>query len=256
MFLNINAKDILSSSSLQVHVDASEPMTMGHGLNWMERVWEQKDAIVGTVLLLTMAAVRSIATQTTRMMFFAIDSQGNTWAWGSNNYGQTGVTKGVGLGGSIVIPPRKVASFVGKHIKMIEGGLHHSLAVTHDGECLVWGRIDAAQMGLDIKKLPLDDPNKVLSAHGKARILLQPTSLDLLGCVYPAAGSDHNIVLTSDGKAYSWGFNTNYQCGQGHDDDISVATLIQCSAINDKKLSWAGAGGQYSMLASAWKDVD
>ena len=187
---------------------------------------------------------------------FAIDSNGNTWAWGSNNYGQTGVTKGVGLGGSIVFPPRKVPSLVGKHMKMIEGGLHHSVGVTHGGKGLVWGRIDGAQVGLDIKKLPLDDPNKVLFAHGRPRILLQPTSLNLFGCVYAAAGSDHNIVITSDGKAYSWGFNANYQCGQGDDDDISVATLIQCSVVDDKKLSWAGAGGQYSMLASAWKDVD
>ncbi|KAF7508154.1 hypothetical protein GJ744_009595 [Endocarpon pusillum] len=101
------------------------------------------------------------------------------------------------------MPPRKVPFFVGKHMKMIEDALRHSVDVIHGGECLVWGRIDGAQMGLDIKKLPLDDPNKVLFAHGRPRILLQPTSLDLLGCVYAVAGSDHNIVITSDGKAYS-----------------------------------------------------
>ncbi len=157
----------------------------------------------------------------------------------------------------MVIPPRKVLSLVGKHMKMVAGGLHHSVSVTRDGECLVWGRIDGAQMGLDIKKLPLDDPKKVLFDYGRPRILLQPTSVDLVGCVYAAAGSDHNIVITSDGKAYSWGFNANHQCGQGGiGDEVALATVIQCSAISDKKLSWAGAGGQYSMLASAWQDVD
>lgn len=112
-------------------------------------------------------------------------------------------------------------------------------------------------MSLDVNKLLLDDPDKVVVNHGRPRILLQPTTLPLFGCVYVAAGSDHNIIITSDGKAYSWGFNTNHQCGQGgSDDDIHVATLIKSSKIDDKNLSWAGAGGQYSMLASIWKNDD
>ena len=182
---------------------------------------------------------------------FAIDSDGNTWAWGSNNFGQVGITTGAGQERSIVVPPRKVASLAGKNMKMIEGGSHHSVGVTQGGECFVWGRIDGAQMGLDIDKLLLGDPDKVLVDHGRPRILLQPTSLPLSGCVYVAAGSDHNIVITSDGKAYSWGFNANYQCGQGSsDDEISMASLIKGPVIDDKKMSWAGAGGQYSMLGS------
>jgi regulator of chromosome condensation len=188
---------------------------------------------------------------------FAIDSNGNTWTWGSNNFGQTGVTTGVGQEGSIVIPPRTVPSLVGKHMKMMEGGNHHSVGVTHGGECLVWGRVDGAQMGLDIGKLVVDEPDKVMFDYGRPRILLQPTALALSGCVYAAGGSNHNIVITSDGKAHSWGFNANYQCGQrGSDDDVSLATMIRSPTINDKKMSWAGAGGQYSMLASPGKDFD
>lgn len=159
---------------------------------------------------------------------FAIDAIGNTWAWGSNNFGQVGVPTGAGQGGSTVFPPRKVVSLLGKNMKMIQGGIHHSVGVTHGGECIVWGRVDGSQMGLDANKLLLDDPNRVIVDRGRPRILLRPTSLPLSGCVHAAAGSDHNIVITSDGKAYSWGFNANHQCGQGSsDDDISVPTFDQ-----------------------------
>lgn len=105
-------------------------------------------------------------------------------------------------------------------------------------------------MGLDLSTLPLDDPQIVVSERSKPRILLEPTTLPISGCSFVAAGSDHNVLITSEGKAYSWGFNAGYQCGQGNvDDDVVVATLLDSSAVRGKRLSWAGAGGQYSMLA-------
>jgi regulator of chromosome condensation len=70
-----------------------------------------------------------------------------------------------------------------------------------------------------------------------------------------AAGSDNNIAITTDGKAYSWGFSANYQTGQGTDEDIEVATLIDNTAVRGKHLTWAGCGGQYSILAGPAEDV-
>ena len=186
---------------------------------------------------------------------FAIDKDGNTWGWGSNNFAQTGITDGAGEGGSTVIKPQKVPSLVGKDMKMVQGGSHHSIGITHSGECLVWGRIDGAQLGRNITHLVHDDPEAFMIERGKPRILLKPTLLPITGCTYGAAGSDHNVVTTSEGKAYSWGFNATYQCGQGTDDDIPIATLIAGAKVRDKKLIWAGAGGQYSMLASVYDNV-
>ncbi|KAJ9376072.1 hypothetical protein DTO063F5_8994 [Paecilomyces variotii] len=183
---------------------------------------------------------------------FAIDSNGDTWAWGLNNYGQTGIGVGAGRGGSAIMIPQKVISLISYKMKMIQGGRHHSIGITQSGECLVWGRMDGAQTGLDINSPPIDDPTKVISERGKPRILLQPVALPIPGCVYAAAGSDHNILITSEGRAYSWGFNATYQCGQGPSiDDIPVATLIDNPSVRDKKFCWAGAGGQYSILASS-----
>ena len=71
-----------------------------------------------------------------------------------------------------------------------------------------------------------------------------------------AAGTDNSFALTDDGKVYSWGFSANYQTGQGTSDDIEIPTLIDNTAVREKELVYAGAGGQFSILASYAKDVD
>ena len=136
---------------------------------------------------------------------------------------------------------------------MIRGGSHHSIGITQDGKCLVWGRMDGSQMGVDITKLAMDDPSVVtMDERGKPRILLRPMALPVEKCHHVAAGSDHNVVVTTDGKAYSWGFNVNYQCGLGTMDDIDTPQLIDNTAVRDKHLIWAGAGGQFSLLAAPY----
>lgn len=182
---------------------------------------------------------------------FAIDAKGDTWAWGSNNYAQTGSGLKAHEEGGTVAVVQRVRSLVGKNMKQVEGGSHHSVGVTQSGECLVWGRIDGGQLGLDMSTLPVGDPSKVLvDSRDKPRILLQPTPLSVSNCAYVASGSDHSLLVVSDGRVYSWGFNATYQCGQGTDDDILVAKKMNGVHIRDQVIVWAGAGGQYSMFAS------
>jgi regulator of chromosome condensation len=64
-----------------------------------------------------------------------------------------------------------------------------------------------------------------------------------------SAGTDNSFAVTTDGKAYSWGFSANYQTGQGTDDDVEAPTLIDNTAVRGKQLVWAGAGGQFSIVA-------
>lgn len=58
------------------------------------------------------------------------------------------------------------------------------------------------------------------------------------------------MAIDKEGKAYSWGFSTNYQTGQGTINDINVATHIDNTAVRDVKLIWAGIGGQFAVLTS------
>ncbi|KAF2467485.1 RCC1/BLIP-II [Lindgomyces ingoldianus] len=183
---------------------------------------------------------------------FAIDRDGGLWAWGLNSYGETGIPVRQGEESRTVYPPQRVGNITGKKVKTVQGGAHHSVAVTTDGDCLVWGRTDGGQCGINVHSLA--DENVVKDSQGKIRILSIPTAVPKMKATMAAAGSDHTIAVTTDGKAYSWGFNATFQLGQGgnNDDpgDIEIATLIDNTALRNAKVNWAGAGGQYSIITA------
>jgi regulator of chromosome condensation len=183
---------------------------------------------------------------------FAIAEDGHVWSWGVNNYCETGYPANAGADDANVLTPRIVASLEGKGVEMVAAGSHHNVAITKDGKALVWGRCDGGQTGLPTEQLAaIDDEDRLLKNHGKPKILIEPTPLPgMTNIVAGACGPDHTIIIDKDGKAYSWGFSANYQTGQGTDDDIDTPTLIDNTAVRDTKLTWAGCGGQYGVLAS------
>lgn len=80
-------------------------------------------------------------------------------------------------------------------------------------------------------------------------------SVGVKDVVAVAAGTDNSFAVTRDGKVYSWGFSSNYQTGQGTIDDIHTPTLIDNTAIREKKIIAAGAGGQFSVLVGQSEDT-
>ncbi|ROT42570.1 RCC1/BLIP-II [Sodiomyces alkalinus F11] len=178
---------------------------------------------------------------------FAIDTGGKVWAWGLNNFAETGIRDGAGEDDAIILRPTVVEALSDHKIIDIDGGQHHSLACSQDGTLLTWGRFDGHQVGLSEKEV--DDDDLIRDDNNTARILAVPTVVKAVQNVSRvAAGTDNNFAVTSDGKAYSWGFSINYQTGQGTIDDIKVPTLIDNTAIRGKKIVAAGAGGQFSLL--------
>lgn len=180
---------------------------------------------------------------------FAVDKTGEVWAWGLNSYGQTGIGEGVGNDAAAILKPKIVKSLSGKDVICMAGGGHHSVAVTSEGECLAWGRVDGCQTGLHVDTIPQE--NLIDDAHGVHRIITVPTPIPDMGKVtYVDAGTDHTIAITDDGKALAWGFGENFQTGLGQTQEAEIPTHIDNTAVREEKLIWAGCGGQYSMLAS------
>lgn len=182
------------------------------------------------------------------MHSFAITKDDKVFAWGLNQYGQFGCELPEVKNDSdipIILP---VASLSGKGLSLIKGGSHHSLGVDGEGRCLVWGRCDGAQTGLDLTNLPEEAIERDMV--NKPAKLMVPTAIPELKCSFATTESDHAILITKDGKAYSWGFSANYQTGLGTDDDVELATHIDNTAVREKKLNWAGAGGQFSVLTA------
>jgi regulator of chromosome condensation len=185
----------------------------------------------------------------------AVDKKDQVWAFGLNSFGQAGHTKTAGSDNPILPFPMKIPSLRNKRVVQLAGGAHHSAAVTANGECLVWGRLDGGQLGIRFSPDQLQDANLIRhDERGKPRICLLPTAVPGIGEVsHVACGTDHTIFVTKEGTAYSTGFNSQGQLGLGHEDDVEVAQLIRGKALKDRVIVWAGAGGQYSLLAARSK---
>jgi len=179
---------------------------------------------------------------------FAIHKNGKVYTWGLNNYGQTGIAAGAGGDEAVILHPTIVTALQDKgKVVCIDGGQFHSIAVTEDEKCLTWGRVDGFQVGIKLDSLPADD--LIRDARGNPKILTVPTPVPGVKAVYGTAGTDYSIAVTSDGRAFSWGFGDGYRTGQGSDDDVEEARLMNGEAIAGKRIVWAGAGGQFSVLA-------
>jgi regulator of chromosome condensation len=192
---------------------------------------------------------------------FALTATGDVYAWGLNNFAQTGIApKPAGEDGeqdpsSLIVPKPKPVESLGAHaggehgaVAALAGGNHHSLALTSAGHVLSWGRCDASQAGVPLSSLPTE--SLVFDDRGKARILARPTPIPGLEDVaFVATGIDNGIAITADGKAYAWGFSANYRTGLGTEEPVEEPTLVENSAVKGKRLTWAGCGGQFSVLA-------
>ncbi|KAL5606552.1 hypothetical protein BROUX41_002955 [Berkeleyomyces rouxiae] len=180
---------------------------------------------------------------------FALTSDGRVYGWGLNNFGQVGVEGGAGEGDAMVNSPSVVKSLAEYKIKDIAGGEHHSLACTDDGKLLVWGRIDGHQVGLP--KEAYTEDNTVFDDNERPRLLFKPTIVEGIPPIESvAAGTDTSFAVTTDGKVYTWGFSANYQTGLGTTDDIEQPTVIDNSAIKEKRVIFAAGGGQYSLVCA------
>ena len=71
-----------------------------------------------------------------------------------------------------------------------------------------------------------------------------------------SARSRHNLAISRDGNAYSWGLGLSYQLGLGPDvEEVAVPTRIKNKALEGVKLERAAAGSQHCLLVGEKVEV-
>ncbi|EED13773.1 regulator of chromosome condensation, putative [Talaromyces stipitatus ATCC 10500] len=182
---------------------------------------------------------------------FSIRKTGHLYAWGSNNFGQTGVFQSAGQSDAVISYPTPVPSLEkGSGIVSVTGGKDHSLVVTEQGQCLVWGRIDNNALDIIGQDIPTSDI--IFDTYNKPRILKVPTPISSVDgkVVFTAAGTDHSFAIIQDGRAYSWGFNAQRQVGHRNEeeDEVELPTQLKNRHVSGKMLVSVAAGGQFSIF--------
>jgi len=171
---------------------------------------------------------------------FALMSDGQAYGWGINDLGQLGN----GLRANSSATPTAVDTtgvLAGKRIKKLSVA-GASYTVTADGKVYSWGYNRYGQLGNGTTQ-----DSAVPVAVDMTGVLAGKRVVDIVG---NAVGSV--TALTSDGKVYSWGRNTNGYLGNGTTEDSPIPVAVDTSGVLAGKTITAiavGGGSHYALSA-------
>ena len=162
---------------------------------------------------------------------FAVDGNGNVWAWGFNTGGQLGI--GTSTNATLAVQVTGVSGIVA-----IASSGYHTLALKSDGTVWTWGANNLGQTG-----------NGTTSS-----VTTTPTQVSTLqGIVALAAGSNHSLALDKTGKLWAWGDNSHGQLGTGTYSSQTSPVAVGSSFTGVVSVS-AGTSSSYALKGdgSAW----
>ena len=210
----------------------------------------------------------------------ALDSNGNVWVWGRNNYYQLGNTNT-----SNVVTPTRLTSI--SNVKDIACGSYTSFMVTEEGDVYSCGLNANGECGIGsyTNKIPLMKAKFItdvvdikagknhtiaLKSTGEVyvtgsnlygeialgtntRKVNKFTKIDSLNQVVAiTAGDSNNMVIKADGKVYAWGENIYKELGVGATSSY-VNTVTQVSGLKDIRYIDGGKG--YNLAVNSEGEV-
>ncbi|XP_072370328.1 RCC1 and BTB domain-containing protein 1 isoform X1 [Scyliorhinus torazame] len=142
----------------------------------------------------------------------------------------------LGIGdGQSVVTPKKIEVLCGKKIISLSyGSGPHILLATKDGETYSWGLNSYGQLG------------NGTTGPGSLPFLVSSMFYDKKA-VEVSCGSNHSMVLTTEGEVYSWGYNNCGQVGSG--STASQVTPRRVTHCLQNKWVVGIACGQISSMA-------
>ncbi|KAK0482063.1 regulator of chromosome condensation 1/beta-lactamase-inhibitor protein II [Armillaria luteobubalina] len=176
---------------------------------------------------------------------FAVDDNGDVWAWGLNTMGQLGTGYDSEADSQVQLPKKvhnlSPADLGGDTVIQIVGGEHHTLFLTSAGKVYACGRCNAGQLGL---------PEEMFKDAEHKDFIPEPVQVpfpdDDDPIVYISAGVHNNLAVTKDGALYCWGQGTQGELGV---TDVEVRTPRMI--VRREGGSWAAVkvacGGQHTL---------
>lgn len=162
----------------------------------------------------------------------ALGSDGNVYAWGSNEYGQLGWE-----GSSDVLVPTLVTALSNQKIVALAAGARYSLALTENGEVYAWGDNRNCQLGISA--------DTVSYRHTPMRIADDTLAASFTVGIY--AGPSTAAAISSDGSVLLWGDNSSRQAGI---DNVLNSTPAKPSSTKfpTVPVKSVALGAKYSMF--------
>ena len=166
----------------------------------------------------------------------ALCSDGTLVAWGTNQSAQFG--NGTTFSSSTPVAVDRSGVLAGKSVVAIAAAQYHNLVLCSDGSMAAWGGNTGGKLGdgtTNASLVPVSVVRSgVLAGKTVARI---------------AVGSQHSMVLCTDGTLAAWGTNSLGQLGNSSVSSSSVPVLVRTNGVLSGRTPVAIACGNVHSLA-------
>lgn len=169
----------------------------------------------------------------------ALNNMGKIYIWGSFRYKQKSSFRS-SVKSSYLLPNRVYSKEF--FVQLASGSFHH-LAVSRKNELFTWGLNNYGQLGYEAeenvaipRKVPLPDGIKIKQVAG---------------------GFHHSMLLTEDGKVYSWGRGDYGQLGHGNTENVTEPKSIEVfeNLPSDNRVIQISCGDNHSIAVTEQGDV-
>ena len=143
----------------------------------------------------------------------ALTTTGQAYCWGLNNQGQLGNNSTTNSRIPVAVQMPAGVSF-----QSITAGSLHTCALTTTGQAYCWGLNNQGQLGNNS------------TTNSRIPVAVQmPAGVSFQSIT---AGSLHTCALTTEGKAYCWGYGGSGQLGNNSTTDSSIPLAVSSVGVN------------------------
>mmetsp|Transcript_28782 Transcript_28782/g.66466 ORF Transcript_28782/g.66466 Transcript_28782/m.66466 type:complete len:888 (+) Transcript_28782:27-2690(+) len=162
----------------------------------------------------------------------ALTAAGDLYTWGRGIEGQLGHGKT-----KLEMTARFVRELMEQPVKAVACGANHTAAILLSGRILTWGEGSLGQLGHGIRVTSQLLPKQVEVKDGKVDVPLAGV----------AAGWGHTVVLSEDGRVWTWGFGKSGQLGTGEAGFSYLPQLV--SALSGVPIKTVVCGSHFTVAA-------
>src|SRR6266568_3028021 len=145
----------------------------------------------------------------------ALAPDSTAYCWGNNGTGQLG-------NGTTADTALPVAVSGGLKFKELTLGFDHSCGLTAAGDAYCWGENASGQLGAAATETCTSASGRTVALC--SHLPLPVSTNQIFGSIF--AGGHHTCAITTGGKAYCWGENSNGQLGTGNTSGSDVPVLV------------------------------
>jgi alpha-tubulin suppressor-like RCC1 family protein len=168
----------------------------------------------------------------------ALSTEGKVYAWGHNDSWALG--DGTFTQRNTPIAVNMSGALAGKSVKAIAAGYLHNVVLTTDGRLFAWGENSSGQLG-----------DGTFTSRSAPVAVVMTGALSGRTVAGIAAGREHSLAVTSDGRVFAWGLNGSGQLGDGTQTNRNAPTAVSVAGALAGKIVTAVDAGYAQTLALA-----